>query len=349
MTEALRPDRQSIVTSDGLDLRSERLVPDAPRAAMVVCHPHPLHGGNMYATVTDALFTALPHEGIATLRFNFRGVDGSDGQHDEGIGEQHDVAAAVGALAEAVPGVPLYLGGWSFGADVSACVTDNRIAGWFLVAPPLRVRPLDEMGCGADPRPKRIVTGAQDQFRDPDDARTATSGWAAHRGRVGAHGRPLLHGRHRPGGSGRCGVRRRGSLTPNRKFPVDHRGGGQLGKIERSGSVIGVRGAQRPKHLVVDLHREHLTRRRDDGARDPLALAGNVGWYVEDEVLTILHWPDSQHQIAPHLRRDIPGPQNHPGRLTGDVPHLVATHSHPSQSPSKSPSGVNRRRPPSEL
>ncbi|MCP5026554.1 MAG: hypothetical protein GY929_09745 [Actinomycetia bacterium] len=179
MTEALVPDRQSIVTSDGLALRSERLIPEAPTAAMVVCHPHPLHGGNMYATVTDALFNALPAEGIATLRFNFRGVDGSDGQHDGGGGEQNDVAAAVGALADALPGVPLYLGGWSFGADVSACVTDDRITGWFLVAPPLRVRPLDEMACGPDPRPKRIVTGAHDQFRAPDDAREATAGWTA--------------------------------------------------------------------------------------------------------------------------------------------------------------------------
>lgn len=179
MTEAPVPDRQSITTTDGLALRSERLTPDAPTAAMVVCHPHPLHGGNMYATVTDALFNSLPLHGIATLRFNFRGVDGSDGQHDNGVGEQHDVAAAVGALADALPGVPLYLGGWSFGADVSACVTDNRIAGWFLVAPPLRVRPLAEMGCGTDPRPKQIVTGADDQFRGPDDAREATAEWTA--------------------------------------------------------------------------------------------------------------------------------------------------------------------------
>ncbi|MCP3853164.1 MAG: hypothetical protein GY713_04325 [Actinomycetia bacterium] len=174
-----RLDRQSIVTSDGLALRSERLVPEGATAAMVVCHPHPLHAGNMYATVTDALFNVLPAEGIATLRFNFRGVDGSDGQHDNGVGEQNDVTAAVAALAEAAPGIPLYLGGWSFGADVSACVVDDRIAGWFLVAPPLRVRPLDEMECGPDPRPKQIVTGAHDQFRDPDDAREAVAGWAA--------------------------------------------------------------------------------------------------------------------------------------------------------------------------
>ena len=67
-----------ITTSDGLALEAELSLPEtAPRAAMVMCHPHPQFGGTMRSIVIGALFEALPRVGVICLRFNFRGVEGA--------------------------------------------------------------------------------------------------------------------------------------------------------------------------------------------------------------------------------------------------------------------------------
>ena len=85
-----------ITTSDGLALEAELAIPEtAPRAGMVLCHPHPQHGGTMRSIVIGALFEALPRVGVTCLRFNFRGVEGSEGAYGDGHGEQRDAQAAV--------------------------------------------------------------------------------------------------------------------------------------------------------------------------------------------------------------------------------------------------------------
>ena len=48
---------------------------------VVVCHPHPLMGGNMDNNVVVGVCESLQANGIASLRFNFRGVGGSAGYH----------------------------------------------------------------------------------------------------------------------------------------------------------------------------------------------------------------------------------------------------------------------------
>jgi alpha/beta superfamily hydrolase len=131
----------------------------------------------MRSLVTSELFRTLPDAGLAVLRFNFRGVEGSDGEHSGGTDEHLDIDAAIEALAELAPGLPLVLAGWSFGADVALTVVDARLAAWFLVAPPLRVVPLDHMAAADDPRPKLLAIGENDPFRPPDSAAEATAGW----------------------------------------------------------------------------------------------------------------------------------------------------------------------------
>src|SRR5215813_13091541 len=64
-------------TADAIALEAEIDVPPDRWAGVVLAHPHPTYGGNMHANVTDALFEALPRQGIATVRFNFRGVGAS--------------------------------------------------------------------------------------------------------------------------------------------------------------------------------------------------------------------------------------------------------------------------------
>jgi len=131
----------------------------------------------MRSLVTSELFRSLPDAGLVVMRFNFRGVEGSGGEHTGGAEEHLDVEAAVGAVAGLVPDLPLVLSGWSFGADVALTVVDPRLAAWFLVAPPLRVVPLDEMGAARDARPKRLAIGERDPFRPPASAAELTASW----------------------------------------------------------------------------------------------------------------------------------------------------------------------------
>lgn len=166
-----------LTAADGTVLEAELAVPAEPWAAVVLAHPHPRQGGTMRSMVTGALFADLPPAGLATLRFNFRGVEGSAGSYGHGVEERLDIVAAVEALAAITEGLPLVVSGWSFGADTSLTVTDERVSGWGPVAPPLRIVEPSEMAAARDPRPKLVVLAAHDQFRDPDSARRIMADW----------------------------------------------------------------------------------------------------------------------------------------------------------------------------
>ena len=91
-----------------------------PRGLALLCHPHPQHGGTMDNKVVQTLARALVQLGYTSLRFNFRGVGGSAGHWDEGVGEIDDALAVL--AAHRAPGRPLVLGGFSFGAFVASQV-----------------------------------------------------------------------------------------------------------------------------------------------------------------------------------------------------------------------------------
>jgi alpha/beta superfamily hydrolase len=164
-------------TADGLALEGELSVPDEPWAAAVLLHPHPQFGGNMRSIVPGTLFSALPEAGVAVLRFNFRGVEGSEGAYGEGVAERQDAVAALDVLAPITEGLPLALAGWSFGGDTSLAVGDDRVAGWCAIAAPLRVIKLEDMVAPQDPRPKLLIVPEHDQYRPPDEARDLTADW----------------------------------------------------------------------------------------------------------------------------------------------------------------------------
>lgn len=110
----------------------------APAGVAVVCHPHPLHGGTMDNKVAQTLARAFVQLGLRAVRFNFRGVAGSQGEWDDGRGEVDDALAVIAAHREAA--LPFVLGGFSFGGYVAAEAAHRLPAdakpGWLaLIAP----------------------------------------------------------------------------------------------------------------------------------------------------------------------------------------------------------------------
>ena len=86
---------------------------------VVVSHPHPLYGGSMHNNVVKAVANAYREQGYSTLRFNFRGVGLSEGDYDNGTGEQQDVHAALRYLTK-LGKTKVDLAGYSFGSWVNA-------------------------------------------------------------------------------------------------------------------------------------------------------------------------------------------------------------------------------------
>jgi alpha/beta superfamily hydrolase len=106
----------------------------APRLAAVVCHPHPLYGGTMHNKVVYRLARGLRSAGLVVLRFNFRGVGASQGEHAHQIGEIEDARAALAWLRGRYPAIPFALAGFSFGSRVIAQLGCSVEGAAFLMA-----------------------------------------------------------------------------------------------------------------------------------------------------------------------------------------------------------------------
>lgn len=137
----------------------------APKGA-VVCHPHPQYGGSMYNNVVDAALAAMWELGWATLRFNFRGVGASEGEHTGGPGEAADAAAAVKFLTEQ-PGVQpdgAILAGYSFGAmaAMAAAPQISNLAALTLIALPIQM--VDTAVLEQFSRPIILAAGDHDSY-----------------------------------------------------------------------------------------------------------------------------------------------------------------------------------------
>jgi len=105
-----------------------------PVSAALVCHPHPLHGGTMHNKVVYRLARGLRRAGNVVLRFNFRGVNLSQGVHDRGVGEVDDARSALTFLRSRYPGLPYCLGGFSFGSRVILRLAQNQPKARFALA-----------------------------------------------------------------------------------------------------------------------------------------------------------------------------------------------------------------------
>ncbi|MBI5607232.1 MAG: alpha/beta fold hydrolase [Deltaproteobacteria bacterium] len=134
----------------------------SPEAA-VISHPHPLYGGDMYNQVVGHISQAFEEKGWTTLRFNFRGVGRSQGDFDEGFGEEKDVSAAI-AYLKGLGEHPIVLAGYSFGAWVNARAARQHpdILQSILVSPPISMMDFSFLKEGAKSR--LIIAGDQVPF-----------------------------------------------------------------------------------------------------------------------------------------------------------------------------------------
>lgn len=137
-----------------------------PAGVAVVCHPHPKGGGTLHNKVVFRAARGLEAANVATLRFNFRGVGASSGQHEEGEGELGDVTAAIEWVKRKHPDKKLFVGGFSFGSWVASRVACERtdIDAIFLIG-----TPVDKYDFGYlrhCERPILFLHGTQDEHGD---------------------------------------------------------------------------------------------------------------------------------------------------------------------------------------
>jgi alpha/beta superfamily hydrolase len=133
---------------------------------VIVCHPHPLYGGNMDNNVVYELSDTLTQVSFASFRFNFRGVGGSQGEFAQGIGEQKDVEAAISFISRVkeVDWQRIGLAGYSAGAGFALPVgsIDTRIRALAAVSPPLNMFDFEFLKSCL--KPKLLISGSRDDL-----------------------------------------------------------------------------------------------------------------------------------------------------------------------------------------
>ena len=154
---------QRVIISGG-DYPLEALYqPGCGRDLAIICHPHPLYGGNMHNNVVSALQKVFQDLGFATVRFNFRGVGGSKGEYSGGDGETRDLIGVWKDYGSKTRGLNC-LAGYSFGAWIAlkacqgGCSPDIMV----LVSPPIGF--LDFSDLNVPEIPVLILFGGSDEF-----------------------------------------------------------------------------------------------------------------------------------------------------------------------------------------
>ncbi len=136
----------------------------------VVCHPHSLHGGSMTNKVVHMLCKTLLEMNVVCVRFNFRGVGGSEGQFDNGVGETGDLLAVVDWLRARYPHTELWQAGFSFGAYVALRARSQTAASRvLLVAPPVDM--FDFGGLKLEGSNDLVIQGSRDEIVDASSVR----------------------------------------------------------------------------------------------------------------------------------------------------------------------------------
>jgi len=152
------------VTIAGADVNLEgRLWLGPEPRGVVITHPHPLYGGTMDNNVVWTAVHAFQARGWSTLRFNFRGVGLSTGEHGDGLAEVADVQAALSFLGSRLAG-EIFLVGYSFGAAVAgrALLAGVAAAGLVMISPPIALMEMPFLA--KVPKLRLIIVGDRDDF-----------------------------------------------------------------------------------------------------------------------------------------------------------------------------------------
>lgn len=143
---------------------------------VVVCHPHPLYGGSMDNNVVSAVCRGVEKQGLASFKFNFRGVGESSGYFAQGTGECDDAEAAVSLVAEREEINPGKIGicGYSFGSMVAftVAVKNSKVLAVAGISP--FVEPFDLLNCYV--KPKLFLSGTEDGYVNIENLKKLVNG-----------------------------------------------------------------------------------------------------------------------------------------------------------------------------
>jgi|SRR5689334_15342565 uncharacterized protein len=135
-----------------------------PVEAAVVCHPHPRHGGTMHNKVVYRIARGLRKAGCVVLRFNYRGVNLSEGEYANGIGETEDARTVFNELRERYANLPIMVAGFSFGARVALRLTSQEATIGRVIAVGFPTRASDDDFVYRIKVPKYFVQSTNDEF-----------------------------------------------------------------------------------------------------------------------------------------------------------------------------------------
>jgi hypothetical protein len=135
-----------------------------PRHAALVCHPHPQYGGTMHNKVVYRIARGLRRAGAVVMRFNYRGVNLSEGQYDNGVGETEDARAALAAMRSRYPGLPFSLAGFSFGSRIVLRLGCETPGVSQLIAAGFPANGIEAQSLGHCPVPKTFIVSRNDEF-----------------------------------------------------------------------------------------------------------------------------------------------------------------------------------------
>ena len=174
------PRRIESLFLEGLAGRLEALLEEpedgTPLEAALVCHPHPQHGGTMHNKVVYRIARGLRSTGAVVLRFNYRGVNLSEGEYAHGEGELEDARVALAYLRGRYPNLPFTLAGFSFGSRIALRLGCEGAGARRVIAVGFPTTYKDRSFLGNCTVPRTFIQSTRDQFGPISDLEPLVTG-----------------------------------------------------------------------------------------------------------------------------------------------------------------------------
>ena len=164
--------QQLLILSNTIKLEVEYFLPeiDTNRTCLLICHPHPQFGGDMYNNVVSSIFNNVINHNLGTFRFNFRGVGKSTGSHSNGQGELSDVKGCIDFLTNNLKINSILICGYSYGAAIgcSAVNYSKNVIGFIAISFPWDFMGLEYKLNTQTNKPKLFIQGNKDELAHYD-------------------------------------------------------------------------------------------------------------------------------------------------------------------------------------